>query len=218
MATIGLALVLAVAAFFWAPLVVGTLKHARAFGAAAPLAFIVIHICGVMAFVPATVFAVAGGALFGFTDGVIYSLIGGSLGAIGAFLVGRYVAGRFIAARLQNSPRAAAIDRAVSNDGGRILFLLRLSPVMPFNVLNYLLGASSVRLKDFAAASAGMLPGTMVGAYAGRMAGEALALAGQTHPVWNSSYYEALVAGLFATILAAVAVGRAARRALRNVA
>lgn len=63
-----------------------------------------------------------------------------------------------------------------------------------------------------------MLPGTMVGAYAGDLAGEALALAGQTHPVWNSSYYTAFAAGLVATVLAAVVVGRAARRALRNVA
>jgi uncharacterized membrane protein YdjX (TVP38/TMEM64 family) len=209
---------LAVAAILWAPLFLATLRHARSLGAAAPVAFILIHIFGVVAFVPATVFAVAGGALFGFTQGVVYSLIGGSFGAVGAFLIGRYVARRFVARRLAASPQAAAIDRAISSDGGRILFLLRLSPVMPFNVLNYMLGASSVRLKDFVIASAGMLPGTMVGAYAGQVAGDALALAGETHPVWNSSYYLALVAGLAATVLAAAAVGRAARRALRNVA
>ena len=212
------ALALAVAAAFWTPLFLRTLGRARGLGAAAPLAFIVVHAVGVMAFVPATVFAVAGGALFGFTRGSAYSFIGGSFGAIGAFLISRHVVRRFFAARFSESARIAAIDRAIASDGARILFLLRLSPITPFNVLNYALGAGSVSVWDFVVAMIGGLPGTLLAAYAGEVAGEALALAGETHPVWNTSYYVALIGGLIATAAAVVVVGRAARRALRNVA
>jgi uncharacterized membrane protein YdjX (TVP38/TMEM64 family) len=89
---------------------------------------------------------------------------------------------------------------------------------MPFNLMNYALGVSTVRLQDFVFALVGMLPGTIVAAYAGQVAGEALALAGQTQPVWNSSYITALIVGLAATIVAAIVLARTARRALRNVA
>ncbi|HEX4346616.1 MAG TPA: TVP38/TMEM64 family protein [Vicinamibacterales bacterium] len=218
LAMVGLMLGLAVAGGFWAPYLLGTLRNARALGAAAPLVFILVHTIGIVAFVPATVFAVLGGALFGFTYGVLYSLIGGTSGAVAAFLLGRYVVRHLFEVRVAESARLAAIDRAVSANGTRILFLMRLSPVMPFNILNYLLGVGSVRTSDFILSSIGMLPGTLVAAYAGQVAGETLALAGETHPVWNSSYYLALVAGLIATVLAAVAVGRAASRALKDMA
>jgi uncharacterized membrane protein YdjX (TVP38/TMEM64 family) len=218
LATAALALALAVAAIVWSPYLLGTLRHARAFGAAAPVAFILIHALGVAAFVPATVFAVAGGALFGFTRGVAYSIVGGGLGACAAFLLGRHVLRNVFARRLTESPQLVAVDRAVAANGLRILFLLRLSPIMPFNLLNYALGVSTVRLRDFALALVGMLPGTIVAAYAGQVAGEALALAGQTQPVWNSSYMLALIVGLVATIVAAIVLARTARRALRNVA
>lgn len=202
----------------WSPYLLGTLGHTRAFGAAAPLAFILIHAFGVVAFVPATVFAVAGGALFGFSRGVAYSIVGGGIGASGAFLLGRHLLRNVFARRFAESPQLVAIDRAVAADGLRILFLLRLSPIMPFNVLNYALGVSTVRLRDFVLALLGMLPGTIVFAYAGQVAGEAVALAGQTQPVWNASYVLALIGGLLATIVAAIVLARTARRALRNVA
>jgi uncharacterized membrane protein YdjX (TVP38/TMEM64 family) len=214
----GLMLVLTALSIYWSPHFLGALKQTRSLGAAAPLAFILIHTVGIVAFVPATVFAVAGGALFGFAYGVLYSLIGGTCGALAAFLIGRYVVRHLFEVRVAESARLAAVDRAVTANGARILFLMRLSPVMPFNILNYVLGVGSVSTRAFLISSTGMLPGTIAAAYAGRVAGETLALAGQAHPVWNSSYYLALVAGLAATVLAAVVVARAAGRALKDVA
>jgi uncharacterized membrane protein YdjX (TVP38/TMEM64 family) len=218
LAAIAVALALAAAGTFWAKPLLQSLRHTRGLGAAAPLAFIVVHAVGVMAFVPATVFAVAAGALFGFSLGVVYAFVGGTLGAVGAFLAARLCIRRLLAGRFSESAQLAAIDRAIADNGTRILFLLRLSPITPFNVLNYALGAGTVSLRDFVVSTIGGLPGTILAAYAGDLAGEALALAGETHPVWNSSYYVALGAGFLATVLAVVVVGRAARRALRNVA
>lgn len=218
LALTGLMLALFVLSAYWAPQFLAVLRHAHRLGAAEPLAFIVIHTIGVAAFVPATVFAVAGGALFGLSYGIVYSLVGGTCGALTAFLLGRYLVRNLFELRVTESARIAAIDRALSSNGARILFLMRLSPVMPFNILNYLLGIGSVSTRDFVISSVGMLPGTAAAVYAGQVAGETLAMAGETHPVWNSSYYLALVAGLLATVLAAIAVARAASRALKDMA
>ena len=94
---------------------------------------------------PAAPLTIAGGALFGVFRGALYSLTGAVLGAMTAFLLGRHVARRAIARRLERMPRFAAIDRAVAASGRRIVFLLRLSPVIPFNFLNYALGLTTIR-------------------------------------------------------------------------
>jgi uncharacterized membrane protein YdjX (TVP38/TMEM64 family) len=207
LATTAFALALAIAAVEGAPFLVGALRGARTLGAAAPLAFVLIHAAGVMAFVPATVFAVAGGALFGFSRGAAYSIVGGGIGALGAFLVGRHLVRNLLAERFAGLPQLVAVDRAVAADGIRILVLLRLSPIMPFNLLNYALGVSTVRLRDFVLAFVGMLPGTILAAYAGQVAGEALAVAD----------YAGLIIGMAATVAAAAVIARTASRALRNV-
>ena len=114
-------------------------------------------------------------------------------------------------------PRFLAIERAVSARGRRIVFLLRLSPVVPFNFLNYALGLTTISVWDFVAASAGTIPGSLVYAYGGKVTGEALALAGQTQVPKDASYYAVLLAGLAATVAATAVVTRTARRALQDV-
>ena len=211
-------LTMAVAAAVWSPALLSTLRGARKLGVAAPVLFVVVHVVGVVAFVPATVFAVAAGALFGLTDGVAYSLVGGSLGALGAFLIGRYGVRRLVAERFAASRPLAIVDRAIAEDAARILVLLRLSPVMPFNVLNYALGVSSIRLRDFLLGLLGMIPGTMAAAYAGQLTGDALATAGTAQRGFTPSYYVTLGVGVVATVLAAFVLTRIARRAIGNVA
>jgi len=105
----------------------------------------------------------------------------------------------------------------VSARGRRIVFLLRLSPIVPFNFLNYALGVTRISVGDFLIASAGMLPGAVMYAYAGKVAGEALVLAGQAELPKDASYYAILVAGLAATLAATAVITRTARRALRDV-
>ena len=183
----------------------------------APLAFILTYALAVLALVPASPMTIAGGALFGVLRGALYSLAGAVLGATIAFLLGRHVARRAIARRLERLPRFAAIDRAVAARGRRIVLLLRLSPVVPFNFLNYALGLTTISLGDFLTASVGMIPGAFMYAYAGRVSGEALALAGKAQVPRDASYYAMLVAGLAATVAATLLVTRAARRALRDV-
>jgi len=202
----------------WAgPRMLGVMVDVRQWGLVAPVAFMLLYAVAVVALVPASVLTMAGGAVFGLVRGVAFSFGGALLGSTVAFLLGRYVARRVIERKLATMPRFAAIDRAVSAEGRRIVFLLRLSPIVPFNFLNYALGVSRISIKDFAIASAGMLPGAVMYAYAGKVTGEALALAGQAELPKNSSYYAILVAGLAATLAATTVITRTARRALRDV-
>ena len=202
----------------WAgPRMLGVIVDGRQWGLVAPVAFMLLYAVSVVALVPASVLTMAGGAVFGLVRGVVFSFGGALLGSTVAFLLGRYVARRVVERKLATMPRFAAIDRAVSAQGRRIVFLLRLSPIVPFNFLNYALGVTRISIKDFAIASAGMLPGAVMYAYAGKVTGEALALAGQAELPKNASYYAILVAGLAATLAATTVITRTARRALRDV-
>jgi uncharacterized membrane protein YdjX (TVP38/TMEM64 family) len=200
-----------------APRLLTVVANIQSVGAAAPVAFIAIYAVAVISLIPASLLTIAGGAVFGLIGGVIYSLIGATLGSTGAFLVGRYVARRLVERKLNAMPRLVAIERAVSARGRRIVLLLRLSPVVPFNFLNYALGLTTISVWDFVFGSLGTIPGSFVYAYAGKVTGEALALAGQAHVPKNASYYAVLVAGLVATIAATTVVTRTARRALEDV-
>jgi uncharacterized membrane protein YdjX (TVP38/TMEM64 family) len=200
-----------------APRVLAVVADIHSFGAAAAIVFILIYAASVVALIPATVLTIAGGAVFGFVNGALYSFIGGAIGSTCAFLLGRYGARRFIERWLGAMPRFAAIDRAVAAQGWWIVFLLRLSPAMPFNVLNYALGLTTISVWDFALASFGSIPSELLGAYTGKVGGEALALAGEAEAPRNASYYVVLIGGLVATLAATFLVTRTARRALRDV-
>jgi uncharacterized membrane protein YdjX (TVP38/TMEM64 family) len=200
-----------------APRVLAAVANIESSGPTAAVAFILIYSASVVALIPATVLTIAGGAVFGLVNGALYSFVGGALGSTCAFLLGRHGARRFVERRLAGMPRFTAIDRAAAAQGWWLVFLLRLSPVMPFNVLNYALGLTTISVWDFVLASVGSIPIELLGAYTGRIGGEALALAGKAEAPKDASYYAVLIAGLAATIAATFLVARTARRALRDV-
>jgi pyruvate/2-oxoglutarate dehydrogenase complex dihydrolipoamide dehydrogenase (E3) component/uncharacterized membrane protein YdjX (TVP38/TMEM64 family) len=183
-------------------------------GPLGPLVFVVGYAVAVVAFVPASLLTLAAGAIFGIGAGVTYVFCAATLGASLAFLVSRYVARGTIERRLAGNARFAAIDRAVAADGRRIAFLLRLSPAVPFGLLNYAMGLTRIRFVDFVLASFGMLPGTLLYVYYGKLAGDVAALAGGAAVPKDAGYYGVLVLGLAATVIATALVTRTARRAL----
>jgi uncharacterized membrane protein YdjX (TVP38/TMEM64 family) len=186
-----------------------------------PLAFMTGYAAAVVAFVPALPLTLAGGAIFGPFAGVAYVFVAASAGACGGFLVARYAARGAVERRIAGSPRFAAVDRAIADRGLRIAFLLRLSPVFPFTVLNYALGLTRVRFADFALACLGMLPATAAYVYLGSLVGELAGLGGaapeaaQAGSPWVSRGLSAL--GLVATLAVIAVVARTAQRALAEV-
>lgn len=183
-------------------------------GAWGPVVFILGYAAAVVAFVPGSVLTLAAGAIFGLAEGVGYVFIAATLGASLAFLVSRYIARSAIEHRIQANPKFAAIDRAVGEEGRKIVFLLRLSPVFPFSLLNYGLGLTRVRFLDYVLACVGMLPGTVLYVYYGKLAGDVAALAGGAAPAGGAGYWSVLILGLVATVVVTALITRTAKRAL----
>ena len=182
-----------------------------------PLVFIAGYTIATVAFVPGSILTLAAGAIFGLGKGVVYVFIAAVLGSSAAFFVARYVARSAIERRLAGNERFANIDRAVGEQGLKIVFLLRLSPVFPFNLLNYGLGLTKVHFRDYFMASVGMLPGSLLYVYYGKLAGDVAALAGGAAVEKDTGYYLVLLLGLAATIVVTTIVTRIARRSLSEV-
>jgi uncharacterized membrane protein YdjX (TVP38/TMEM64 family) len=188
-------------------------RNVERLGAWGMAVFVAAYAVAVVALVPASVLTLAAGALFGVAVGVPLVFGAATLGACGAFLVSRYVAGRWVERRLTDLPRFAAIADAVAANGFSLVFLLRLSPVVPFTLLNYALGITRVRFRDYALASVGMLPGTVLYVYSGSVAREVASVAGgEAAP--DVLRWVVLGLGLAATAVATVLITKAARRSL----
>ena len=183
-----------------------------------PLVFIAGYVLATVAFVPGSLLTLAAGALFGLVRGTLYVFIGATLGACAAFLVGRYVARGAIEQRIAAHPQFNAIDGVVGREGRKIVFLLRLSPVFPFNLLNYALGLTRVRFLDYLVACIGMLPGTFLYVYYGHTAGSLASAISGGGVEKGPEYWLVLALGLAATVVVSVLVARRARRALKEAA
>ncbi|MGH7513701.1 MAG: TVP38/TMEM64 family protein [Gemmatimonadales bacterium] len=183
-----------------------------------PVVFVAGYALATVAFVPGSLLTLAAGALFGLARGTVLVLVAATLGASLAFLVARYLARDLVERRLAGDERFAAIDRAVGVEGRKIVFLLRLSPLVPFNLLNYALGLTRVGFADYLLASAGMVPGTLLYVYYGKVAGDVARLTGGGTVRRDAGYYVILGLGLVATVLVTAVLTRAARRALREAA
>ena len=129
-----------------------------------------------------------------------------------------FVAGKLVRSRviswLDRDPRVAAVRRAVAEQGVWIMFLLRLSPLVPFVQLNYALVLSGVRYRDYLIATVGMWPTIVMYVYYGKVVGDVAALAAGVAPERGPEYYVLLALGLVATIVATTMVTRAAKRAM----
>jgi uncharacterized membrane protein YdjX (TVP38/TMEM64 family) len=148
------------------------LQWISSLGAIAPVVFIAAYVVACVVFVPGSIITLAAGVLFGVIWGSIYVSIAATIGATLAFVIGRYVARDWVARKLAGRRSFNAIDDAVGREGWKIVLLTRLSPVFPFNLLNYAYGLTRVRLGEYVIASwAGMLPGTIMYVYIGSLAG-----------------------------------------------
>ncbi|WP_051245999.1 VTT domain-containing protein [Thioalkalivibrio sp. ALE19] len=142
------------------------------FGVTAPLVFIGVYALASILFLPGMVMTLAGGALFGPVWGTLINLVGATLGATLAFLIARYLGADWVTRRLGG--RMKQVVSGVEAEGWRFVAFVRLVPLFPYNVLNYALGLTRIRLLAYALATficmaPGALAYTYVG-YAGRQA------------------------------------------------
>lgn len=187
-----------------------------AHGPWAPLAYIGGYALLTVAFVPGALPTMAAGVVFDLVPGTIYAFLGEVLGGATAFWLARGAARPLVEKRLGHSPRFIALDHAVAQQGRRIVMMLRLSPAVPFNLLNYALGITTIRFADYLIASVTMLPGALLFVYYGKLLGDVAALAGGAPVPRDALYWTTTIAGFALTVAVSVALARIATRALRN--
>jgi uncharacterized membrane protein YdjX (TVP38/TMEM64 family) len=190
------------------------IDQVRRLGPLAPFGCVALYAVATVGFVPGSLLTLAAGAIFGLGLGTAVVMGGATLGASAAFLVARHLARRLVERKLATWPRFAALDHAISAQGRKVVFLLRLSPIVPFNALNYALGVTRVRFLDYLVASVGMLPASVLYVYYGHVAGDLARLAAGDAAPRGAAHYTVLAAGLLATLLATAVITRTARQAL----
>lgn len=185
-------------------------------GSVGAFAFIALYIIATIAFLPGSILTLGAGVVFGVVWGSLYVFIGATLGATAAFIIGRYLARNWVARKIEGNKKFTAIDKAVGKEGLKIVLLTRLSPIFPFNLLNYAFGITGVSLKDYFIGSIGMIPGTIMYVYIGSLASNLAMIGTQTQPTNSSAQWAIRIIGFIATIAVTIYVTRIAKKALEQ--
>lgn len=195
----------------WANEFVGWVRKAGPFGV---IVYAAAYMAATVLMLPGSVLTAGAGFLYGPLWGTLLVSPVSVAAATVAFLLGRTFARDWIARRVEADARFRAIDAAIGRSGLRLVILLRLSTVVPFNLLNYALGLTTVRARDFVVGSAiGMLPGTMLYVYLGSLVSNVTALSTGV-PSGGRAGQVVYWVGLAATVGAAIMITRIAKRAI----
>ena len=175
------------------------------------LIFAVVYIVGTVLLVPGSVLTFAAGLAFGLAIGFPLVLVSATIGATLAFLVARYLAHDKVESLMQDWPKFKAIRSAVGEGGWKVVALLRLSPVLPFNLQNYFYGITDLKLREYVVATFfGIMPGTLLNVYVGAIGKAASGDDGSTLK-WGF-----FAVGLVATVVVAVVVTKKATAKLKE--
>jgi uncharacterized membrane protein YdjX (TVP38/TMEM64 family) len=170
------------------------------------------YVAAALLFVPGAILTLGAGFLFGLGWGLVIVSLASTATAALAFLIARYAARERVEKLARKNEKFAAVDKAIGKNGWKVVGLLRLSPLIPFSLSNYLYGLTSVRFLPYLAASwVGMLPGTLLYVSLG-VAGKTVGEKGARSP-WE---WALLGAGLIATAAVTVLLTRVAKKELKG--
>lgn len=172
------------------------------------LAFCALSVLGTLLMVPAWLFPIAAGAVFGMGWGLAVAIVASTLAALAAFLVSRFVMRERLERAARRHKSFAAVDKAVRKEPWKVVALLRMSPILPSGLKSYFLGVTSVDVFAYTTASLiGMLPGVALKVYIGH--------AGRGALTGGPLKWAMLAAGIAATVAMAIIVGRAVKKRLQ---
>ena len=187
-------------------------------GVAGIFIFIGVYAVATVLLAPGAILTIGAGFAFGLWKGFLAVSAGSTLGAALAFLVARFIARDRVEAIAKGNEKFRKIDHAIGKQGAKLVFLLRLSPVIPFNLSNYLYGLTGVKVWPYVLASwLGMMPGTLLYVYIGTAGKAAVsAAAGGEAMKHGWQYWTFMSVGLAATIVVTIWVTKIARHAVRK--
>jgi uncharacterized membrane protein YdjX (TVP38/TMEM64 family) len=170
-----------------------------------------VYVAASLLFVPGSILTLGAAYLFGIAGGMAVVWPAATAAAAVGFLIARYLAREQVERLARRHPKFGALDAAIGKSGWKVVGLLRLSAIVPFSLSNYFFGLTSVDFMPYVAATAvGMLPGTFFYVYLGA-AGKSLG-EGEKSP-WE---WALLGAGVLATAVTAVILGRIAKKHLKS--
>ena len=183
---------------------------------AGPIAYVCFVVIATVLFLPGSVAMMIGGFLFGFLPGFLFAVLAVPIGAQGAFEFGRWVARPWVRKQVADNQRMHAIEAALREEAFVIVVLTRLSLIIPFNLLNYAFGATSVKAATHLVATAiGMLPAIALYVYLGTLARDlGQILSGEAAP--SELGYWIIAIGIVAIAAATWVIHRTATRALEK--
>jgi uncharacterized membrane protein YdjX (TVP38/TMEM64 family) len=189
-------------------------------GVAGIFIFIAVYAVATVLLAPGSVLTIGAGFAFGLWKGFLAVSAGATLGASLTFLVARFIARDKIEAIAQRNEKFRKIDNAIGKQGAKLIFLLRLSPIIPFNLSNYFYGLTSVKFWPYLLASwIGLMPGTFLYVYIGTVGKAAVAAAAGGEAIKHSwQYWTFTGVGLAATIIVTIWITKIARDALKQTA
>ncbi|MGB0332716.1 MAG: TVP38/TMEM64 family protein [Planctomycetota bacterium] len=192
----------------------GVSERVEALGPLGPIAFGLFYVVAALALVPGSAITLAVGALFGVVAGTVVVSLASTATAAIAFLLARTLLRSRVEGLARKSAAFRAVDEAIADGGWRIVGLLRLSPVVPFNALNYLLGLTAVPFVPAVLVSwIAMLPATVLFVYFGAIGRDVASGASRSPAEWAL-----LGVGLAATLGVTVLLTRMARARLATTA
>ncbi|CAK8575265.1 unnamed protein product [Lathyrus sativus] len=188
------------------------------YGSAGYALFVAVYAGLEILAIPAIPLTMSAGLLFGSVTGTIIVSISGTVAASVAFLIARYFARERILKLVEGNKKFLAIDKAIGENGFKVVTLLRLSPLLPFSLGNYLYGLTSVKFLPYVLGSwLGMLPGTWAYVSAGAFGRAIIQEESELSALGGNNQLLTLGLGLFVTALAATYVTKLAKDAVKDI-
>lgn len=193
------------------------------------IAFAGVYVFTTVCFIPGSLLTLGAGLVFGRALGVglgivvgsLAVLVGATLGSVLAFLLGRFVLQKQAQVLFDKFKVLTAVNRAIESQGLKLVILLRLSPIVPFSVFNYVMAVTGVSFRDYFLGCVGFIPGTVAFVFIGTMASGLLGDSEDEEESTDSSngtvQLIVLIVGGIATVLAVIMVSVYSKRALNKV-
>lgn len=186
-------------------------RYVQGLGALGYIVYALVYAACCVFFIPASVLTLGAGAIFGLAAGSAVVIVGATLGATLSFVLARTVMRHRIEAMTAGNAKFGALDRAIAQEGAKIVLLIRLAPVFPFTYINYAFGLTGIALMPYVVATfLGIIPATVAFVYLGdAAAGAATSSASTARTAIN-------IAGAVVALIASIFVARVATKAIRK--
>jgi len=189
------------------------------------LAFIAAYIITTVLFVPGTILTIGAGYIYAQVQGVaigvliatVVVFIGAFCGATLSFLIGRYVFGDLVEKWTAEYQQFSIVQKVIEAEGLKVSFLLRLSPLLPYNLLNYAFGLTTVSLRDYCLALFGMLPGTIAYTFIGSSVSSIQNIASASKDNGGTGLLVFIIVGTVLAVGGMIYVGILAKREINKI-